>query len=76
MTCIIVTIQPETRTHPVRVRAHIRGCSLTLDYNWNKPARMNAYATAWAFRDQHFPGVELGLCKEISRNKYKFPLPS
>jgi len=74
MTCIIVTIQPETRCRPVRVRAHIKGCTLTRDFVWSKSPRENAFEAALAFRDQHLAGKALGLCREIGRSKYKFPI--
>jgi len=76
MTCIIVEIKPENRSKPVQVRAHIRGHSLTRDFAWNKSPRENAFTTVMAFRDQFLPGKELGLCKELGRSKYKFPILS
>ncbi len=74
MTCIIVTIEPETQHRPLRVRAHTRGCTVTLEYDWNRTPRANAHTAATAHRDRFLKGKAIGLCKEDSRNKYRFPI--
>jgi len=74
MTCIVVTILPETARLPVRVRAKTRDHTITVAYQWILPARLNAVKAAMKFREFFYPNKELGLCKELGRSKYKFPI--
>lgn len=74
MTSIVITIEAETQHRPLRARAHTRGCTVTLDYDWNGTPRSNAQAAAKAFHTQFLRGKRLGPCKQVSQNKYKFPI--